>query len=70
MKRAARIVVIALVVAFLGTNAASAKEFYEWIQTGTPIRVMFRTQGDKNPYKDKKNFGTPSRLRKHLEKKG
>ena len=37
---------------------------------GTPIRVMFRSQGDKNPYRDKKNFGTPSRLRKHLDKKG
>ncbi|WP_136682765.1 ribosome biogenesis GTPase Der [Falsirhodobacter xinxiangensis] len=37
---------------------------------GTPIRLTLRGQGDKNPYKDKKNFGTPSRLRKHLEKKG
>ncbi|MFT4151650.1 MAG: ribosome biogenesis GTPase Der [Paracoccaceae bacterium] len=37
---------------------------------GTPIRVMFRSQGDKNPYREKKNFGTPSRLRKHLDKKG
>ncbi|WP_435168058.1 ribosome biogenesis GTPase Der [Falsirhodobacter sp. 1013] len=36
---------------------------------GTPIRLTLRGQGDKNPYKDKKNFGTPSRLRKHLDKK-
>jgi len=36
---------------------------------GTPIRITLRGQGDKNPYKDKKNFGTPSRLRKHLDKK-
>ncbi|GHC15729.1 MAG: ribosome biogenesis GTPase Der [Rhodobacterales bacterium 65-51] len=36
---------------------------------GTPIRVTFRGQGDKNPYRDKKNWGTPSRLRKHLDKK-
>ncbi len=36
---------------------------------GTPIRVTFRGQGSKNPFKDKKNFGTPSRLRKHLDKK-
>lgn len=35
---------------------------------GTPIRITFRSQGDKNPYRNKKNFGTPSRLRKHLEK--
>ncbi|MFV0491859.1 MAG: ribosome biogenesis GTPase Der [Pseudorhodobacter sp.] len=35
---------------------------------GTPIRLIFRGQGDKNPYKDKKNYGTPSRLRKHLDK--
>ena len=34
---------------------------------GTPIRLMFRSQGSANPYKDKKNWGTPSRLRKHLE---
>ena len=33
---------------------------------GTPIRLMFRDQGDKNPYKDRK-FHTPSRLRKHKE---
>ncbi|MDB6453416.1 ribosome biogenesis GTPase Der [Falsirhodobacter sp. 20TX0035] len=36
---------------------------------GTPIRLTLRGQGDKNPYKDKKNFGTPSRLRKHMDKK-
>ncbi|MGV6812517.1 MAG: ribosome biogenesis GTPase Der [Brevirhabdus sp.] len=35
---------------------------------GTPIRLWFRGQGDKNPYKDKKK-STPSRLRKHLGKK-
>jgi GTPase len=35
---------------------------------GTPIRITFRSQGDKNPYRNKKNYGTPSRLRKHLEK--
>ncbi|GHC58361.1 ribosome biogenesis GTPase Der [Neogemmobacter tilapiae] len=35
---------------------------------GTPIRVTMRGQGDKNPYKAKKNWGAPSRLRKHLEK--
>ncbi len=35
---------------------------------GTPIRITFRSQCDKNPYRNKKNFGTPSRLRKHLEK--
>ncbi|MCY1127107.1 ribosome biogenesis GTPase Der [Frigidibacter sp. RF13] len=33
---------------------------------GTPIRLTFRDQGDKNPYKNKK-FHTPSRLRKHKE---
>ncbi len=31
---------------------------------GTPIRLTFRDQGDKNPFKDRK-FHTPSRLRKH-----
>ena len=31
---------------------------------GTPIRLIFRDQGDKNPYRDQK-FHTPSRLRKH-----
>jgi GTPase len=35
---------------------------------GTPIRITFRGQGDKNPFKDRK-FHTPSRLRKHLDKK-
>ncbi|MDJ0639451.1 MAG: ribosome biogenesis GTPase Der [Paracoccaceae bacterium] len=34
---------------------------------GTPVRLTFRGQGDKNPYKDKKK-STPSRLRKHLGK--
>ncbi len=36
---------------------------------GTPIRLTLRSQGDKNPYKEKKNWGAPSRLRKHLDKK-
>lgn len=36
---------------------------------GTPIRITMRGQGDKNPFKDRK-FHTPSRLRKHTEKKG
>ena len=31
---------------------------------GTPIRLTFRSQGDKNPFKNPK-FNTPSRLRKH-----
>jgi GTP-binding protein len=35
---------------------------------GTPIRIMLRGQGDKNPFKDKK-FHTPSRLRKHKASK-
>lgn len=34
---------------------------------GTPIRLTLRSQGDKNPFKDRK-FHTPSRLRKHKEK--
>ncbi|MEL6208152.1 MAG: ribosome biogenesis GTPase Der [Pseudomonadota bacterium] len=34
---------------------------------GTPIRLTFRSQSDKNPYKGKKK-STPSRLRKHLGK--
>jgi GTP-binding protein len=34
---------------------------------GTPIRLTFRGQGDKNPFKDRKK-STPSRLRKHLGK--
>ncbi len=32
---------------------------------GTPIRLSFRDQGAKNPFKDKK-LSTPSRLRKHV----
>ncbi|SNX67656.1 GTP-binding protein [Cereibacter ovatus] len=36
---------------------------------GTPIRLTLRGQGDKNPFKDRK-FHTPSRLRKHMDKKG
>ncbi|RMH49661.1 MAG: ribosome biogenesis GTPase Der [Alphaproteobacteria bacterium] len=36
---------------------------------GTPIRLTLRSQAEKNPYKDKRNWGTPSRLRKHLGKK-
>ncbi len=35
---------------------------------GTPIRLFFRGQGDENPWKERK-FHTPSRLRKHMEKK-
>ncbi len=35
---------------------------------GTPIRLHFRSQADKNPFKNKKK-STPSRLRKHLGKK-
>jgi GTP-binding protein len=35
---------------------------------GTPIRITLRGQGDKNPFKDKK-FHTPSRLRKHTDRK-
>ena len=34
---------------------------------GTPIRLTFRSQGDRNPFKNPK-FHTPSRLRKHKEK--
>ncbi|ARE38505.1 GTP-binding protein EngA [Rhodovulum sp. P5] len=34
---------------------------------GTPIRLNFRGQGDKNPFKGRKK-STPSRLRKHLGK--
>ena len=33
---------------------------------GTPIRLTFRSQADKNPYRNPK-FHTPSRLRKHTE---
>ncbi|WP_163849599.1 ribosome biogenesis GTPase Der [Pseudooceanicola aestuarii] len=36
---------------------------------GTPIRLTMRSQNDQNPYKAKKR-STPSRLRKHLGKKG
>ena len=35
---------------------------------GTPIRLFIRSQAEKNPYKDKKNWGAPSRLKKHLGK--
>lgn len=35
---------------------------------GTPVRLVLRGQGDKNPYKDKKKKG-PSKLRKHLGSK-
>ena len=35
---------------------------------GTPIRLFMRSQADKNPFKDKKNWGAPSRLKKHLGK--
>ncbi|MEM1431217.1 MAG: ribosome biogenesis GTPase Der [Pseudomonadota bacterium] len=34
---------------------------------GTPIRLTFRSQADKNPYKGRKAAG-PSKLRKHLGK--
>ena len=34
---------------------------------GTPIRLTFRSQGDRNPFRNPK-FHTPSRLRKHKEK--
>jgi GTP-binding protein len=34
---------------------------------GTPIRLTFRSQADKNPFRNPK-FHTPSRLRKHKEK--
>ncbi len=36
---------------------------------GTPIRLFFRSQGNENPFKNRK-FNTPSRLRKHMEKPG
>jgi GTPase len=32
---------------------------------GTPIRLMLRSQADRNPYKDRRTPG-PSKLRKHL----
>ncbi|MGQ0565702.1 MAG: hypothetical protein ACT4OK_11605 [Gemmobacter sp.] len=34
---------------------------------GAPIRLFLRSQAASNPYKNTKNWGTPSRLRKHLE---
>ena len=34
---------------------------------GTPIRLYLRSQGNENPWKERK-FHTPSRLRKHKEK--
>ena len=34
---------------------------------GTPIRLTFRSQSDKNPFRVRK-FHTPSRLRKHTDK--
>ena len=34
---------------------------------GVPIRITFRSQGDKNPFRNPK-FHTPSRLRKHKDK--
>ncbi len=34
---------------------------------GTPIRLFLRSQAASNPYRNTKNWGTPSRLRKHLE---
>ncbi len=36
---------------------------------GTPIRLHIRGQGAQNPFKDRKK-STPSRLRKHLDKRG
>jgi GTP-binding protein len=35
---------------------------------GTPIRLFLRSQGDQNPWKERK-FHTPSRLRKHIDGK-
>jgi len=35
---------------------------------GTPIRLFLRGQGDENPFRERK-FHTPSRLRKHLDRK-
>jgi GTP-binding protein len=34
---------------------------------GTPIRLILRSQGDKNPFKNRK-AAQPSRLKKHLGK--
>ena len=42
---------------------------YDFDMPGTPIRLFLRDQGDKNPYKDKKS-SQPSRLSKHLKKRG
>ncbi|MCY4292081.1 MAG: ribosome biogenesis GTPase Der [Roseovarius sp.] len=33
---------------------------------GTPIRIHFRSQADKNPYRNARGKKTPGRLRKHL----
>jgi GTP-binding protein len=35
---------------------------------GTPIRLFLRSQGNENPWKERK-FNTPSRLRKHMDGK-
>jgi GTP-binding protein len=35
---------------------------------GTPIRLYFRSQASDNPFRERK-FHTPSRLRKHMDKK-
>lgn len=35
---------------------------------GTPIRLYFRSQANENPFRERK-FHTPSRLRKHMDKK-
>ncbi len=35
---------------------------------GTPIRLTFRSQAEKNPFRDRRTPG-PSKLRKHLEGK-
>ena len=34
---------------------------------GVPLRITFRSQGDRNPFRNQK-FHTPSRLRKHKDK--
>jgi len=33
---------------------------------GTPVRLFLRSQGDQNPFRERK-FHTPSRLRKHMD---
>ncbi|MDE0521836.1 MAG: ribosome biogenesis GTPase Der [Boseongicola sp.] len=38
----------------------------EFDMPGTPVRLTFRGQGHKNPYRDRKK-PSPSRLRKHLD---